>query len=78
METLSPALVIMDSRMPGMGGLEATRRMTDRHPELVVVITSIEDPNPAVMEACRAAFIRKQDLSPRLLREVWRQWEARG
>jgi DNA-binding NarL/FixJ family response regulator len=77
-EALSPALVIIDRRMPGMGGLEATRQMCERHPELVVVITSIEDPNPALTEACRAAFVRKQDLSPQLLREVWRQREARG
>jgi two-component system, NarL family, invasion response regulator UvrY len=77
-EALSPALVIIDNRMAGMGGLEATRRMCERHPELVVVVTSIEDPNPAVMEAYRAAFVRKQDLSPRLLHEVWRHREARG
>jgi len=77
-EALSPVLVIMDKRMPGMGGVEACRLLTERHPELIVVITSIEDPDRAVTEACRAAaFVRKQDLSPRLLRELSRQHGAR-
>ena len=77
-EALSPSLVIMDKRMPGMDGVEACRRLTERHPELIVVITSIEDPDRVLMEACRAAaFVRKQDLSPRLLREVWQREEAR-
>ena len=76
-EALSPSLVLIDKRMPGMGGVEACRRLTERHPELVVVITSIEDPDATVVESCRAAaFVRKQDLSPRFLREVWRQQRA--
>lgn len=71
-ETLSPSLVIMDKRMPGMGGVEACRRLTERHPDLLVVLTSIEDPDPVVMESCRAVgFVRKQDLSPGFLRELW-------
>lgn len=72
--SLKPDLVIMDKRMPGMDGIEACRRLTERHPEVVVVITSIEDPDDALMESCRAAaFVLKQDLTPWLLEEVWRQ-----
>jgi DNA-binding NarL/FixJ family response regulator len=67
-------LVIIDRRMPGMGGVEACGLLTDRHPELMMVITSIEDPDRAVKQTCRAAaVVRKEDLSPRLLREVCRQ-----
>ena len=77
-EELSPALVIMDKRMPGIGGVEACRLLTERHPDVIVVITSIEDPDPAVVEASgAAAFVRKQDLTPRLLRELWQQRGAR-
>jgi two-component system, NarL family, invasion response regulator UvrY len=77
-EALSPALVMMDKRMPGMGGVKATRLLTQAHPELVVVMTSIEDPDQAVVDACgAAAFVRKEHLSPRLLRELWRQQKSR-
>jgi DNA-binding NarL/FixJ family response regulator len=76
-ETLSPRLVIMDKRMPGMNGIEACRLLTERHPVVVVVITSVEDPDPTVKESCgAAAFVRKQDLSPRWLTELWRGHRA--
>jgi DNA-binding NarL/FixJ family response regulator len=69
---LSPRLVIMDKRMPGMGGIEATRRLTARHPEIVVMLISVEDPYAALMESCgAAAFVSKRQLAPRLLREFW-------
>ena len=35
-EALAPRMIIMDKRMPGMGGVEATRRIVARHPEMVV------------------------------------------
>jgi DNA-binding NarL/FixJ family response regulator len=39
-----PSLVMMDVRMPGIGGVEATRRLISRHPEaLVIMVTVAED-----------------------------------
>jgi DNA-binding NarL/FixJ family response regulator len=74
---LSPSLVIVDKRMPGMGGIEACRLLTQRHPELVVVIMSVEDSDHRVTESCRAAaFVRKQELSPRRLADLWREHRA--
>jgi DNA-binding NarL/FixJ family response regulator len=71
-EALSPRMVIMDKRMPGMGGIEATRLITERHPGLVVLLVSIEAPNAELMDSCgAAAFLRKQQLSPRALTEMW-------
>ena len=71
-EAVGPRMVIMDKRMPGIGGLEATRRIVDRHPEVVVLLVSVEVPDVELMNGCgAAAFVRKQQLSPRALSEVW-------
>jgi two-component system, NarL family, invasion response regulator UvrY len=71
-EEISPALVVMDKRMAGMSGLEATRRLTERHPGLVVVLVSVEDPDPEGARSAGAAVaVHKRDLSPELLRQVW-------
>lgn len=74
-EELSPHLVIMDKRMPGMGGIEACRLITGRHPEIVVVVISVEDDlDPQILRSCGAAdFVRKAPLSPAVLRDVWRK-----
>ena len=58
--------------MPGIGGIEATRALTGRHPKVVVLLVSVEEPDPAVTRSCgAAAFARKQDLSGGLLQRVW-------
>jgi len=36
-----PDLVLMDLHMPGLGGLEATRRLVRRHPEAHVVMLTV-------------------------------------
>ena len=65
-------LAIVDKRMPGMGGYEVSRRLTEKHPALVVVLASVEDPDPERAASVGAATaIHKRDLSPQLLREIW-------
>lgn len=69
---LSPKLMLVDKWMPGMGGVEAARRLTQRHPEVVVVLVSVEEPDALDERTCgAAAFVRKHQLCPQLLREVW-------
>jgi DNA-binding NarL/FixJ family response regulator len=73
-EELSPRLVIMDKRMPGMGGMEACRVLTTRHPGVVVVLISVEDDlDPEILRSCGAAeFVRKVTISSAVLRDLWR------
>lgn len=74
---LAPSLVIIDKRMPGIGGVEACGLLSERYPGTAVLIVSIEDQDPVAAECCgTASFLRKQDLSPRALRELWRRREA--
>ncbi len=74
-DELEPRLVIMDKRMPGMGGVEATRILTARHPDVGVVLVSLEEPELRVMESCGAfAFLSKRDLSTRTLTDTWRSF----
>lgn len=40
---LGPDLVLMDVRMPGLNGLEATRRLKDEMPQLDVIILTLFD-----------------------------------
>jgi DNA-binding NarL/FixJ family response regulator len=79
-ERLRPELVLLDVRMPGIGGVEAARRITAAHPETVVVLISIEDSAELAedVQACGvAAFVRKQDFGPKLLRNIWEAHGAR-
>lgn len=68
-----PDLVLMDINLPGINGIEATRQITAAAPGTVVLLVSTyaEADLPADARTCgAAAYIRKDDLTPRLLREL--------
>src|SRR5262245_46076185 len=74
-DRLRPDLVVLDVRMPGIGGIEATRRIARRRPGTVVVLVSAleRDELPLVVDTCGvAAVIAKSTFSSGQLSAVWR------
>ena len=71
----SAGIVLMDIHMPGMGGIEATRRLRAAHPDLIVLLTStydVEDLPPEVANCGAAAYLHKEHLTPDLLTRLWK------
>lgn len=73
-DDLLPDLVLLDVRMPGIGGIEAAQRITERRPDTVVVLVSAfpEEQLPSGARCSGAVEILEKDqLSPAVLDGLW-------
>ena len=76
-QELGPDLAIVDVMLPGINGLEGTRRLLSLAPELRVILVSIHHDQADVFRTAAAevgakAFIPKDELDLDVVR-VWRE-----
>ena len=78
-ESLAPGLVLMDINLPGINGIEATRRITSAHPEAKVILLSTYQASdlPSGTDACGAAgYVNKEEFGPAVVLDVWSRGRA--
>ena len=78
-DSLRPELILMDINMGAVSGIEAARRITARHPQIMVVLVStyqVDDLPPDVRTSGARAYLHKEELSGRVLRALWQSGGA--
>jgi two-component system, NarL family, invasion response regulator UvrY len=71
---LRPTMILMDINMGALGGVEATRAITTEFPETFVILVStyaVDDLPPGARTCGAAAYVNKDELSPRVVRRLW-------
>jgi len=73
-ELLRPDMVLMDVNLPGISGLEATRRIRAIAPRIMVLLMSTREAQEFAGKAAEcgaAAYLPKSLLTPEQLMELW-------
>ena len=61
MDLLSPDVILMDVKIPRMGGIEGTRKLKEKHPSCnVIILTWCEDYLTQASKAGAVGFLTKQ------------------
>jgi two-component system, NarL family, invasion response regulator UvrY len=73
-EEMRPDLVVMDINLPGMSGVDATRRVIAAHPDTVVLLVSTYEaialPHSASVSGA-LAYVHKEHLDADLIEQLW-------
>jgi DNA-binding NarL/FixJ family response regulator len=78
---LRPDLVLMDVHLPGVDGIEASRRLRAERNGIVVLLLSTYDPEDfasRLLSSGASAFIPKADFEPGSLSDAWARRQAAG
>lgn len=70
---LEPDLVLMDIHLPGINGIEATRRIVSRRPETRILILTMFDDDQSVFAAMRAGargYLLKEATPAEIMRAI--------
>jgi DNA-binding NarL/FixJ family response regulator len=72
-EQLAPDVIVMDIQMPGMRGIEATRHILARHPQVGILMLTMFEDDASVFLAMRAGargYVLKDAKKDELLRAI--------
>ena len=70
---LRPDVVVMDVQMPGLSGIEATRRITKQRPDTAVLVLTYSDEDQSVLDAVLAGargYVLKEAGTDNILRAI--------